>query len=121
MAALAIDHVLVAMPRGGEEAARGFYRDLLGLPEIAKPSDMAGRGGCWFDLGPQQLHLGVDVDFRPSTKAHIALATGDLAALRSRFVAAGVATNDGVQVAGRTRFFTQDPFGNRLEFVEDDA
>jgi len=46
-----LDHVQVAIPVGGEEAARRFYGDLLGLREVAKPASPAGRGGCWF-VGP---------------------------------------------------------------------
>src|SRR3546814_9535785 len=72
--ALAIDHVQVAMPVGGEERARAFFGALLGLTELPKPADMAVRGGCWFALGDRQLHLGAETDFRPAKKAHVALA-----------------------------------------------
>ena len=66
----AIDHVQLAMPAGGEERARAFYRALLGMTEIPKPSELAKRGGCWFACGPVQIHLGVEDDFRPAKKAH---------------------------------------------------
>lgn len=115
--ALAIDHVQVAMPVGGEEVARRFYGELIGLAEIAKPADMAGRGGCWFAVGALQLHLGVEQDFRPAKKAHVALSCGDLAGLRARLEAAGCPLKDDGPVAGRERFFSADPFGNRIEFV----
>lgn len=114
----AIDHVQVAIPVGGEDAARGFYGVLVGLVEIPKPADMAGRGGCWFAVGALQLHLGVEQGFRPAKKAHVALACGDLAGLRARLEASGCPTNDDVPVAGRERLFSEDPFGNRIEFVE---
>src|SRR3546814_6385148 len=52
--ALAIDHVQVAMPVGGEAEARAFFGGLLGLAELPKPADMAARGGCWFALGDRQ-------------------------------------------------------------------
>ncbi|MEQ1510654.1 MAG: glyoxalase [Sphingopyxis sp.] len=113
----AIDHVQTAMPAGGEDAARGFYGVLLGLLEIAKPADMAGRGGCWFAVGALQLHLGVDPDFRSATKAHVALCVGGLAGLRERLVAAGCVIAEDAPVNGRARFFTHDPFGNRIEFI----
>ena len=118
MAALAIDHVQIAIPAGGEAEGRRFFGELLGLEEIAKPNDMAGRGGCWFAIDAQQLHLGVDADFRAARKAHIGLATSNLSSLRERLSRAGIETVDGVAVAGRERFFTHDPFGNRIEFIE---
>ena len=113
----AIDHVQIAIPLGGEDVARRFYSELVGLVEIPKPIEMAGRGGCWFAVGSLQLHLGVEAEFRPAKKAHVALACSDLAGLRARLEAAGCLTKDDVPVAGRARYFSEDPFGNRIEFV----
>ena len=115
---LAIDHVQIAMPAGGEAQARAFFSGLLGLAEIPKPADLARRGGCWFSAGSLQLHLGVEADFRAASKAHVALRTDDLAGLRDRLAAAGHAINDDTPIDGRSRFFTSDPFGNRIEFIE---
>ena len=72
MNVLRINHVQVAMPRGLEDEARRFYGDVLGLREIPKPPALAARGGAWFELGDAQLHLGVDPEFRPARKAHVA-------------------------------------------------
>jgi catechol 2,3-dioxygenase-like lactoylglutathione lyase family enzyme len=119
MAALAIDHVQIAIPPGGEAEGRRFFADLLGLEEMAKPASMAGRGGCWFQLGDTQIHLGAEADFRPARKAHVALRTSNLAALRRRLDEAGYETRDDVAVGGRARFFTHDPFGNRIEFIDE--
>lgn len=120
MSGLGLDHVQVAIPAGGEAIARAFYGDLLGLAELEKPAALAGRGGCWFMLGDRQLHLGVDPDFRPATKAHVAMVSGSLADLRMRLEAAGVSTRDDAPIDGRARFFADDPFGNRLEFLQHD-
>jgi catechol 2,3-dioxygenase-like lactoylglutathione lyase family enzyme len=113
-----LDHVQVAIPPGGEEEARRFFGGILGLAEIPKPEVLSGGGGCWFQLGTQQLHLGVESDFRPAQKAHIAVATNELDALRSRLADAGHAIREDLPIDGRKRFFTADPFGNRIEFVE---
>jgi catechol 2,3-dioxygenase-like lactoylglutathione lyase family enzyme len=43
---IAIDHVQLAMPAGEEATARRFYCDLLGMTEVAKPPELAKRGGC---------------------------------------------------------------------------
>ena len=69
------------MPPGGEDAARGFYRDLLGLDEEPKPAGLAARGGCWFRSGAVRLHLGVEADFRAARKAHPALRVSGFAGL----------------------------------------
>ncbi len=110
-----IDHVQVAAPAGGEGAARAFYGDLLGLPELPKPERLRARGGVWFAVGEQQLHVGIAESFAPARKAHPALAVpraGDLSALAAKLEAAGRAvTWDG------PRFYVEDPFGNRLELL----
>jgi catechol 2,3-dioxygenase-like lactoylglutathione lyase family enzyme len=116
--AWSIDHVQTAIPVGGEVVARSFYGALLGLTEIPKPPEMAARGGCWFAVGDRQLHLGAEAEFRAAKKAHAALATDNLEGVRSRLAAAGFNTTDDTPVDGRNRFFTYDPFGNRIEFIE---
>jgi catechol 2,3-dioxygenase-like lactoylglutathione lyase family enzyme len=111
-----LDHVQVAAPPGCEPQARAFYGDLLGLPELSKPPELAARGGVWFAAGAQQLHVGVEPDFAPARKAHPALATDDLPALEERLKQAGAAVHhDG------PRFYTEDPFGNRIEIVPSQA
>jgi catechol 2,3-dioxygenase-like lactoylglutathione lyase family enzyme len=107
-----LDHVQVAAPPGCEAAARAFYGGLLGLPELPKPPELAARGGAWFACGAQALHIGVEPDFAPARKAHPALATDDLQALERRLREAGAPTRrDG------PRFYTEDPWGNRVEIV----
>ncbi len=43
-----LHHVQVACPTGGEDDARRFYRDGLGMTEVDKPADLRARGGAWF-------------------------------------------------------------------------
>ena len=115
-----IDHVQIAAPSGCEPAARRFYGELLGLPEIPKPPELAARGGLWFRCGAHQLHVGIESEFRPAKKAHPALRLANLAAfeaLRDRLAAAGVPTRDDVDVDGQARCFADDPWGNRIELV----
>jgi GNAT superfamily N-acetyltransferase len=110
-----IDHVQVAAPAGGEGAARAFYGDLLGLPEVPKPERLRARGGVWFAVGEQQLHVGIEGSFAAACKAHAALVVpraGDLSALAAKLEAAGRAIAwDG------PRFYVEDPFGNRVEVL----
>jgi catechol 2,3-dioxygenase-like lactoylglutathione lyase family enzyme len=112
-----IDHVQLAMPAGAEETARRFYRDLLRMAELRKPAELAKRGGCWFESGKVQLHLGVEAEFRAAKKAHPALRCEDYDALRSRLRAAGVKVKDDDSIPGVRRCHICDPFGNRIELI----
>ncbi|ADB34721.1 glyoxalase family protein [Kribbella flavida DSM 17836] len=113
-----IDHVQVSCPPGGEDVARAFYRDALGLTEVAKPLLLAGRGGCWFKDGEVEIHVGVEADFRPARKAHPALAVEDLDALAATLEWLGYpVTWDNETIPGRRRFHTADGHGNRIEIV----
>jgi len=116
MTVTGIDHVQVAAPSGCEGAARAFYGGLLGLEEVEKPAQLAARGGCWFRAGPQELHVGVEEPFAPARKAHPGLVVDDLAELRARLEAAGIAVQEADGIPGAERFHATDPFGNRLEF-----
>ena len=89
MTVTGIHHVLLAMPEGEEAKAVAFYEGVLGIPEVPKPPQLQGRGGCWFDNGSVQVHLGVESDFCPARKAHPAFLVDDLAGLRGRLEAAG--------------------------------
>ena len=116
-----IDHVQLAMPSGGEQLARQFYGGVLGLIELPKPPNLVARGGCWFQCGPLQLHLGVEADFRPAKKAHPALLVTNLAELLKALSVAGFEVRrDSDPVRGCARAFTADPFGNRIELIATD-
>ena len=115
---VAIDHVQLAMPPGGEDRARAFYTGLLGLPEVAKPPVLAARGGCWFESGAVKLHLGAEGEFRPARKAHPALLVDDLAALADVLERAGVAVRPDTEIPGVARCHVDDPFGNRIELIQ---
>ena len=88
------------------------------MEEIEKPPVLRARGGCWFRCGDQQLHIGVERDFRPAKKAHPAFAVAGLDGLRAVLAAQGIAVVDDADLPSTRRFYTVDPWGNRLEFVE---
>jgi catechol 2,3-dioxygenase-like lactoylglutathione lyase family enzyme len=113
-----IDHVQLAMPAGGEDQARAFYGQALGIEEIPKPANLAKRGGCWFERGDLKIHLGVEADFRPARKAHVALLVSDLPQLQENLRAAGYALNTDEPLEGYHRIYVDDPFGNRIELME---
>lgn len=112
-----IHHVQVTMPVGGEDDARSFYGSVLGFPELRKPESLAARGGCWFAVGDLQVHLSVVPDFTPARKAHVAYQVQDLEAIRQRLTNAGLPIIEDDLLPGFTRFYSEDPFGNRIEFL----
>ncbi len=114
-----LDHVQLAMPRGGEELARAFYGGLLGMAELVKPAPLAARGGCWFAAPGTQIHLGVEDPFSPARKAHPALLVRDLAELVARLQVAGVTVREDDAGLERQRVYIDDPFGNRIELIAD--
>lgn len=118
MGLLHLDHIQLAMPQGGEAAARHFYGELLGLAEVEKPDNLKKRGGCWFEKGAIKLHLGVEADFRPALKAHPAFLVEDLAGLVARLAEGGVTARQDEPLPGYTRVYVDDPFGNRIELME---
>lgn len=113
-----IDHVQLAAPKGCEEKARFFYGTILGLPEIKKPETLKGRGGCWFQCGNQELHIGVEEDFREAKKAHPGLIVTNLEELKRILLAYQIDIKEEPAIEGRSRIHVSDPFGNRLEFLE---
>lgn len=113
-----LHHVQLAMPPGEEEKARDFYARLLGLPEVPKPAELAKRGGVWFESEDIRVHLGVETDFRPAKKAHPAFQVSGLSELARQCRGAGFRVVEDGLLEGYDRIYVDDPFGNRLEFLE---
>ncbi|HEY9566029.1 MAG TPA: VOC family protein [Nocardioides sp.] len=123
-----LHHVQVACPRGGEDDARRFYGDGLGLVEVPKPAALAGRGGCWwrsYDASGQvvaELHVGVEEPFAPALKAHPALVLDSVAELEEvadRLLRLGfeVDWSERHTFEGHQRCHTRDAHGNRVELL----
>ena len=112
-----LDHIQLALPAKSEVGMRKFYCGLLGLPEIAKPLTLQARGGFWVQLGKMEMHFGVDPDFHPATKAHPAFVVEDVEVLSSHLEAAGHKITWDDALPHVKRFFTSDPVGNRIEFI----
>jgi catechol 2,3-dioxygenase-like lactoylglutathione lyase family enzyme len=110
-----IDHCSVIIT--DVERSRRFYRDLLGLKEIAKPRTF-DFVVVWFDLGNQHLHL--LLKDRPDTLSprHFALRVADCAAARAYFRVNGTPIQETTPIPGADRFFISDPDGNRIEIIQ---
>lgn len=115
-----IDHVQLAAPEGCESEARSFFADLLGWVEIPKPENLRKRGGVWFQCGTHQVHIGIQKDFVPATKAHPAFHVQNIDSLREYILQKSIQVidDDARSDEGVKRFYLKDPFGNRIEFLE---
>jgi catechol 2,3-dioxygenase-like lactoylglutathione lyase family enzyme len=73
------------------------------------------RGGVWFCVGNVDVHLGVEAPFNAAKKAHPAFLVPDIDSLAARLKPVIWDRS----LPDRHRFFTADPFGNRIEFIQD--
>lgn len=123
-----LHHVQVACPSGGEDDARRFYADGLGMIEVAKPEALVSRGGAWFraydatGAVAAEIHVGVEDPFRPARKAHPAVlldSVTDLEVTGERLAAAGfeVDWSQRHSFDGHERFHSFDGAGNRVEVL----
>ncbi|WP_019241115.1 MULTISPECIES: VOC family protein [Bacillus] len=113
-----IDHIQLAAPKGSEEKARAFYHDILGFEEIEKPFALKERGGVWFGFNTYQIHIGIDEAFSPAKKAHPAFAVYPINELKKHLEKNNVEYTIDDKIPDVERIFIEDPFGNRIEFLE---
>ncbi|MEU9114092.1 VOC family protein [Streptomyces sp. NPDC048483] len=113
-----LDHIQLAAPPGTEDTLRAYYAGTLGMTEVPKPPSLATRGGCWFEAGTARLHLGIDAGYHPAKKAHPGVRVTGIDAFAARLTAAGAPVTWDDNLPGHRRFYSTDPVGNRLEFLE---
>lgn len=101
----------------GARAARVLRRRAR-VHRTGETPALAARGGCWFRGHGIELHLGVDPDFRPATKAHPGLLVTGLDEWAEQLGAAGYPVRFDDGFPGMRRFYSEDCHGNRLEFLE---
>ncbi|MBS4177470.1 VOC family protein [Lederbergia citrea] len=111
-------HIQLAAPKGSEEAARGFFKGILGFDEIEKPEELRKKGGVWFGFGNYEVHIGIEEPFSPAKKAHPAFEVENIEDLKLHLIKNGVKIIEDKNLPGAIRFYTSDPFGNRMEFLE---
>lgn len=129
-----LHHVQVGCPAGGEDDARRFWVEGLGMTEVAKPAPLAGRGGVWFRAydGPAadgrvvaEVHVGVEDPCAPPRRAHPALLLDDEGALeatgeRLRGLGFEVDDRERATFPGYLRLHARDAHGNRVELLAAD-
>lgn len=113
-----IDHIQLAIPEKSEQLCHQFWIAILGFDELEKPENLRSRGGAWFQNGGVEIHLGVEKSFRPAEKAHPAFAVDQITLLADSLKANDHVVLWDISIPRRRRFFTTDPVGNRIEFMD---
>lgn len=117
---LELHHAHITIPRGAEEEGKRFYCDVLGLKEMEKPDSLKGRGGFWLRVGSKEVHVGTEdgID-RQATKAHLAYLVNDTSYWKGVLKQQDIDVVESVPIPGFDRFECRDPFGNRVEMIQE--
>lgn len=117
---IGLHHAQITIPIGAEEEGRHFYCNVLGLEEIEKPASLKNRGGFWLQVGDGSIHVGTEDGFdRRTTKAHVAYLVENLSDWKNVLEQQGIQIMEGVPIPGFDRFEFRDPFGNRVEMIQE--
>jgi glyoxylase I family protein len=102
------------------DRAAAFYREVLGLTEIAIPSTFkpAGLNVRWFRLGSQQIHILLGNENQPLSQQHMALQVDDAQAARLWMKEKGIDIEETILIPNADRFFIRDPDSNLIEIIE---
>ena len=115
-----LHHAQITIPKGRETEGKNFYCQILDLPEKEKPNALKGRGGFWLVVGDREVHVGTEDGFeRLTTKSHLAYQVTNLSYWRSRLKLEDIEIIEGIRIPGFERFEFRDPFGNRVEMIQD--
>ena len=113
-----IDHVQLAFPPGGIDKVRDYFVNVWGMLEDPRPESLDSREGAWFRKGNCIIHVGFDPNFVPQKKAHIAIIVDDIDAFAETLLDNGYEVRWNESIKEVKRFFTDDPFGNRIEIIQ---
>jgi catechol 2,3-dioxygenase-like lactoylglutathione lyase family enzyme len=116
-----LQHTSIPMPQGGQEAARAFYGQALGMEEVLPPSTLDRSCLVWFRAGQDghEVHLFVEDPAATNSNAqHLCLQVDDIDAYRSQVAEHGIAVEETTPIHNRPRFFVRDPFTNLVELTQ---
>lgn len=117
---LGLHHAQITIPKGAEEEGKRFYCNVLGLEEMEKPESLKGRGRFWLKVGDRGVHVGTEDGFdRLTTKAHLAYLVNEISHWRNVLEQNDIQAIEGVPIPGFDRFEFRDPFGNRVEMIQE--
>ena len=113
-------HVTVTFTPGQEEKLRTFYLDVLRFREKPVPKVVKPLGWIWFYTGQEGVELHCVPDSQPVPRdwaPHFCIEVDDLDACKAALRGHGYEVIEARPLPFRPRFFTLDPFNNRIEVV----
>ena len=116
-----LQHTSIPMPPDGDEKARAFYGEVLGMREIPKPEGLAEMTVIWFAANDDgdEVHVFKDERLGPNSAAqHLCLEVDDIEAYKTRLRDRGYEVRVPETIQNRPRLFVRDPFDNLIELVE---
>lgn len=119
-----LDHVQITVGAAEIDETIRFYREILGLRQIAKPEPLARNGGAWFRIaGGGELHVSVEATATAGTnqasRRHVCFTVADLDAAQASAETAGQSViADRQPIPEWRRFYLRDPGGNRIEIAQ---
>ena len=111
------DHIQLAFPPGGIEKVREYFVGVWGMTEDERPPSLDRREGAWFRKDSCIIHVGFDPNFIPQKKAHLAIIVDDIDNFAENLLAHGFEVRWNESIDNVKRFFTDDPYGNRIEII----
>ncbi len=99
------------------DRACAFYRDVLALEEVPKPSTF-NFTVAWFHFGDCQVHLIPRGEADDDSPRHFALHVEDAKAAREHIRERDCEVAETTPIPGADRFFTRDPDGNLIELIQ---
>ncbi|ORW32726.1 lactoylglutathione lyase [Mycobacterium paraense] len=116
MKPVGIHHVAIYVTDAQKGLA--FYRDMLGMTQLPRPSLGAGH---WLDAGGQQVHL-MESNTRPVGAGHFAIRVDDINAAVVDLQARGVDVDRPPFIPGAGhQAFLHDPSGNFVELNQPES
>lgn len=116
-----LHHASVPMPKGKQDEARAFYSGVLGMPELEPPPSLRHLGVVWFQASEDgdEIHLYEEPTGAPQAPGqHFCLQVDDVKAFAAEIAARGAVVEETIEIPGRPRFNTRDPFGNQIEVFQ---
>jgi catechol 2,3-dioxygenase-like lactoylglutathione lyase family enzyme len=116
-----LQHTSIPMPPGGDDDARAFYGEVLGMREVPKPEGLAAMTVIWFAANEDgdEVHVFQEKNINHNSAGqHLCLEVDDIEGYKTRLRDRGYDVRIPETIHNRPRLFVRDPFDNLLELVE---
>src|SRR5690625_4224121 len=115
-----LHHAQITISKGEEEEGKQFYCNVLGLAGVDKTESLRERGEVWIKVGDRDVQVRTEDGFdRITTNAYLAYLVDDISYWKNVLEKKDIQPIEGVPIPGFDRFEFRDPFGNRVEMIQE--